>query len=128
MELAGLDSPKVYYFNRSIATPWPDMDQAFDRKLVPLSPGCSFMDKREMMPERGDFSEGQRSQVHGVVLQLMQVPVIYGLPVFDNSFETLIRARAALFPNARSHVLGGCNLIRSPVQALLREAQGGRSA
>jgi hypothetical protein len=56
-------------------------------------------------PERA-----RRCEVHGSELQPMQVRVIYGKPVYDDSFETLVEDRATLFPNAKSHVLGGCTL------------------
>ena len=74
------------------------------------------------MSERGKISKtAKKCEVHGVVLQLMKVPVIYGLPMFDDSFERLIKAREALFPNAKSHVLGGCTLgtIGSVFEALV---------
>jgi len=67
--------------------------------------------REKMIRERRKISKkAKRCQVHGVILQRMLVPVIYGRPVDDTSFETLIKSRADLFPNAKSHVLGGCTL------------------
>ena len=56
------------------------------------------------------MSDEKLCQVHGVKLEPMRVRVIYGSPILDEAFENLIEARAAHFPNTRSHVLGGCQL------------------
>ena len=55
-------------------------------------------------------TNNERCRVHGAILQLMRVPVLYGLPVHDDAAEALIKARGALFPNSKTHVLGGCTL------------------
>lgn len=59
--------------------------------------------------------------VHGTSLQPMQVRVIYGSPVMTDSFMKLVEDRAARFPNAKTHVLGGCQLGSSgyEVEALV---------
>jgi len=44
-------------------------------------------------------------ELHGTILRRQMVPVSYGLPVRD---PDLWEARAKLFPNAKSFVLGGC--------------------
>lgn len=63
------------------------------------------------MGERKKRSKTTTScEVHGLVLERMQVRVIYGLPVNDNSFTELTKSRQDLFPNAKTHVLGGCRL------------------
>jgi hypothetical protein len=49
-------------------------------------------------------------KVHGAVLEPMRVPVLYGKPILDEAFKALVEARKALFPNTKSHVLGGCQL------------------
>ncbi len=56
------------------------------------------------------MSEQKRCEVHGTVLKSMKVRVVYGLPLQTDDFKTLVEARAELFPNARSRVLGGCTL------------------
>jgi hypothetical protein len=43
--------------------------------------------------------------VHGTILRRQKVPLQYGLPVPD---PDLWEARAKLFPNAKSFLLGGC--------------------
>ena len=63
--------------------------------------------REKMIRERRKISKkAKRCQVHGVILQRMLVPVIYGRPVDDTSFETLIKSRADLFPNGRVMCLG----------------------
>lgn len=48
----------------------------------------------------------QKCKVHGVMLRLSKVPIRYGSQVRD---EDLWTARAKLFPNSKSFVLGGCS-------------------
>ena len=57
-----------------------------------------------------DLEVNKQCQVHGAILEPMRVRVIYGSPIHDEAFKDLIKARAALFPNTKSHVLGGCEL------------------
>ena len=49
----------------------------------------------------------KKCEIHKTVLKLMQVPLSYGLPHFD---DVLIEARAKLFPNAKFDLLGGCTV------------------
>jgi hypothetical protein len=56
------------------------------------------------------MSEQKRCELHGTVLKSMEVRVTYGSPVQNDDFKALVKARSELFPNARSHVLGGCTL------------------
>ena len=44
-------------------------------------------------------------EVHGRLLQPMDVPVLYGLVRYDAALREAIRT---LFPHANRHVLGGC--------------------
>ncbi len=56
------------------------------------------------------MSEQKRCELHETVLKAMKVRVIYGSPLQTDDFKALVEARSKLFPNARSHVLGGCTL------------------
>ena len=60
----------------------------------------------------------QKCNVHGTILRPLKVPVYYGLPARD---EALWDARAKLFPNSKSFVLGGCivDLERSESEQLV---------
>ena len=44
-------------------------------------------------------------ELHGTILRPQRVAVGYGLPVFEPGF---LEARAKLFPNSKSIVVGGC--------------------
>src|ERR1700741_3023171 len=51
------------------------------------------------------MNEEKRCEIHGSLLECKRVPVQYGLPIRNASFD---EARIKLFPNSRSSVLGGC--------------------
>jgi hypothetical protein len=66
----------------------------------------------------------QACEVHGEVMKVMKVPLIYGTPIMNEAFKKLIEDRARLFPNAHSHFLGGCSLgSRGPAMEALVCAQ-----
>ncbi len=56
------------------------------------------------------MSDQKICQIHGSALEPMRVPVLYGTPIHNDAFKAFIEARPALFPNTKSHVLGGCQL------------------
>jgi hypothetical protein len=47
----------------------------------------------------------EKCEIHNLALQLMQVPVGYGLPLRD---PVLQEARRMLFPHSKMYVRGGC--------------------
>jgi hypothetical protein len=47
----------------------------------------------------------EKCEIHNLALQLMQVPVSYGLPFRDQDLQ---EARRTLFPHSKMNVLGGC--------------------
>ena len=51
------------------------------------------------------MNEEKTCEIHGSMLELMRVPVSYGLPARD---DFLAEARSKLFPNSRRYVIGGC--------------------
>ena len=57
------------------------------------------MAEEEIKPEK------KRCKVHGTILKEENVPVSYGLPIFD---ESVFEAGDKLFPNSKRNVIGGC--------------------
>jgi hypothetical protein len=53
----------------------------------------------------------EKCKIHDVELKLIEVSVSYGLPFFD---EEELESRSNLFPNAKSFVLGGCDIESAP--------------